>query len=306
MAGGSHSGGGRFLPALILTGGSWYALEMTGPLFHGPEIQGLPAMAAGMLAISGMVLIAESFALIGNRLEWWKAISSTNLRGSARWLKSLHQLGDDYVRSDWGPYWGAFKGREIIAKYESIALTAGTTGSGKSVSAVIPNALSITDSKVILDFKGSLTAQLAGTLRDRGETVRVLNFSNHNIEHIGETDQLNPTCVISDCFGRPGGLLEVNEILEEMTQQLLPEPSAKSGPSENEYWRNGSRSLMQFAIMTGVLIDGERSTLADANRLLLNRDELLKHALWAIGKLVAERPIDPANAPESGSKWGRS
>ncbi|MEM8647910.1 MAG: type IV secretory system conjugative DNA transfer family protein, partial [Pseudomonadota bacterium] len=65
-------------------------------------------------------------------------------------------------------------GRPCFAPYESLALSIGPPGSSKSVSVVEPNALSILGSKIITDFKGSLSVKLFKTLKKRSEKVFVL------------------------------------------------------------------------------------------------------------------------------------
>ena len=187
-----------------------------------------------------------------------------------------------------------------MADYEASALTVGTSGSGKSVGSVIPNALTIRESKCIPDFKGSLACMLAPALRARGERVRILNFGNLFTDILGESDGYNPLCIITDSFTRSGGLLEVGEILGEMVQQIYPEPESQSGTGDNEYFRNGSRSFIHFAALTGVLIDGEQATLGDAAQMLLDRESLLRHALWACGRLeVGAEKSDTDSSPQT-------
>lgn len=281
--------------AAILAYGCWIALQDAPPVLQGTGIDPWSGLLSGILIIACLAMIGEGFSLLGTVFDWLRAVKPTFLKGSAGWITSLRQLGRDYKRTGWGPYWGYHKSwifgraRELISPYESIAVSVGTTGSGKSSGAVVTNALSIPNSKCILDFKGSLTCMLADTLRKRGEQVRVLNFANAYTDIIGPSDAYNPTAIITDCFKRPGGLLEVAEILEEMSYQIFPEPKASGGTTDNAYFRNGSRSLIRFAILTCVLVDGEKATLGDALMMLNDRESLLKHALWACGRL----PVEP-------------
>lgn len=294
--------GYRFIPALIIGAGAVYVWHVTGPIFKGPAIMPFPALAAGVVLLSAGAALSDLLHLAITGIEWLKATMPLGLRGTSGWISSLRELGDDVKRKGWGPYWGFFGKDEVIAGYEAVSVSIGTTGSSKSSGVVIPMALSILDSKIILDFKNSLAPMLVRILRARGERVRILNFSNKYEDILGKTDGYNlVAAVIAACFKRPGGLLEVNEILDEMTFQLIPQAKSGSGSGDNsEYWASGSRSITHFAIITGVLMDGDHSTLGDANQLLLNREELLRYAQWATGQLEVVVEDDGAGDPQDG------
>ncbi len=290
-----HQPGRPFILTLGVTIAAGYVLQTSGPIVLGPHIQPVPAVSAAILAIAGFKLLADLLWLLGTLLSWLQAVMPTGLKGTSGLIKSLRELKDELIENGRGQYWGFFKGREVISDTQAVSVVVGTTGSNKTTGMALPNALSIRDAKVIFDFKGSSTCQLVRPLRERGERVRILNFADKYKDILGETNHYNPMCVITDCFGRPGGLLEVNEILEEMAHQIRPNPNSDGSGGENEYFYNGSRSLIEFVILTCCLIDGEEATLADALNLLMNRESLLHHALWACGKL----PLEPENPPHS-------
>jgi len=259
------------------------------------ELQGIAAAVWFFFIVSVLIGAGEIFWLFGSVFDWLRANQTTGLKGSAGLIRSLRELKKDLIRKHWGPYWGVFgKSQEVMADFESVAVTCGTTGSGKSVGTVVPNALSIHESKCILDFKTSLTCMLSPALKKRGENVRILNFANLNTHILGDSDCYNPTSLILDCFKRKGGLLEVDEILGEMVHQIYPEPENNNGSNDNEYFRNGSRSLIHFAIMLSVILDGEKATLGDAAQLLKDEDALLKQAQWVHGSLE----YDASQIPE--------
>ncbi len=284
--------------SFVLAAASWQVYGLTGPALWGPEIRVVPALALVVLCVAGFKFVVDCLWYLGALFEWLQAVMPTGLKGTGGFIRSWSELKGEIVKGGAGPYFGFFRNRAVISDYEACALSVGTTGSGKSVGSVIPNSLSIPHGKCHFDFKGSLACQLAEPLRRRGERVRLLNFAGLYKEIIGETDRYNPTCIVSDCFWRPGGLMEVGEILSEMAFQLYPEPKSNSGTSDNEYFRSGSRSLIEFSVLTCVLIDGENATLGDAYSLLMDRERLLHHALWACGKLPIE-PEGAAPAPSS-------
>lgn len=265
----------------------------------GSEINPIPAIAVGFVCVSGFVVMADAFKAVGDLFDHLSAQQTTGLKGTSGLVKSLSELGSDYQRRGWGPYWGIFNGKEVIADFSSVAVTCGIAGSGKSTGAVETNCLSITHSKALTDFKGSLTCKLSGPLEARGEVVIKLNFANAFPDIIGPSDQYNPVCIISDTYSRKGGLREVGEILDEMALQLLPEPdSAGQTGNDNSYFRSASRFLIHWAVETVTLIDGEQATMADA-LMLLNDDELAtRHAAWACGRLKITAPERPADSSE--------
>ena len=282
---------GRFIPALILGYGAWWLLQQSGPIVVGSEINPVPALATFLLATCGFVVVADFLRLTGNLMDWVKARTPRGQKGTARWVRSLRELGRDIKRKGWGPYWGVFKGREIIADFASNALTVGTAGSGKGVGELQPTALAIRASKTIIDFKGELACVLAEALRKLGERVCILNIGDMWTNILGSSNQYNPIQIIADNFQRPGGILDVTDDIHEMCLQLLPESDGSGGKDDNKYFRDGSRSFIGFAIQTCVLIDGPDATLGDVAQMLNDRKSLLQHALWACGRLAQKESI---------------
>ncbi|MDJ0922256.1 MAG: type IV secretory system conjugative DNA transfer family protein [Henriciella sp.] len=307
---------GRLLPSLVIGGAAYWVYSKTGPAMIGAEFILVPSLALGMCTIalfSGLAQITKGF---GDLFEWLSAQQTTGLKGTAGLVKALRELGDDYEPKKLGPYWGAFEekpGRytEIISQIEGSAMVCGTSSSGKSSSIVIPTILTIPSSKLVLDFKsGNLACQLAEPLRREGETVRILNFANANIDILGESDCYNPAHIITDCFRRKDGILEVFELLEEEAEQIYPEPAeSNSGQTDNTYFRNGSRFLISWTNLTTRLIDGETATMGDSATMLMDRDSMLRHALWGCGRLpTSEDPEHPeyASMPLEECEWAKN
>ena len=293
---------GRTIPAFVVGGAAYWVLTDTGPVMRGPEIVAIPAVAAGVLALCGFILMADLFWFVGASLDWIKARMPRGHKGSAGWAKSLRELGDDVKHKGWGPYWGTFKGKEIIAPYESNALTVGTAGSGKGISVLQTNALSITGDKIIMDLKGENACVLAQALRDRGEEVRILNLGNMWPDILGESDSYNPCDIIADNFHSPGGLLDVSDDVLEMCFQLLEEPPG--GKHLNSYFEHGGRTFLGFTKITNTLINGYEASMGDLAQMLNDRDSLYRHALLAAGRLP-QKGVGAAFAkmPIENSPW---
>ena len=275
----------RIVPALIFGAGAWWLLGETGPVLRGAAVEPLPAFAAFILAVCGFALLSDLLRLAGDLLDWLKAISPRGHKGTAGWVRALRALGRDIKRTGWGPYWGTLNGEEIIADYASNALTLGPAGSGKGVGVIQPTVLANRESKTCVDFKTELCCVLARPLRERGETVRILNIGDMFADIVGPSDEYNPLQLIAEDFERPGGIQDVTDDVAEMSLQLLPEPDGVGG-RDDKYFRDGSRSFIGFAIQTCVLIDGPEATLGDVAQMLNDRSSLHRHALWACGRLA--------------------
>ena len=275
----------RLFPALITGAGGWYLYQYSGPLLMGPLINPLSGVAVGLLLKSSCTILSDVLWWLGNRFDEKSALTPTGKKGTAGWVTSLNEIKHDLIEEGWGPYWGMFKGKEVIASIGSNSLVVGTTGAGKGIGVVQPNILSIRDSKVISDIKCENLTTLARALRERDERVISLNIGGLFADPLGERASYNPLCLIADNFWRDEGLLDISDDIHEIGKQLDPEPVENSGATDNTYFRNGSRKLIGFAIQICVMIDGYDATLGDVTAMLNDKQSLLKHAKWACGRL---------------------
>ena len=285
MAAHNPNTGTRLIPAALLAWGAWTVLDMTGPIVKGATIDPASAAAAVVLVAAGCALVADGLMLAANIIDRIKARTPTGLKGTSGWVKSLREINHDLLHDVWGPYFGTFKGKEIIVDYASNALTLGPAGAGKGIGELRPTTMAIRHSKTIIDFKGELACVLAEPLRKRGERVKILNLGDMWPERLGNSDQYNPLVVIADDFWRPGGTMDVSDDVHELCMQLYPEPPGADTDSEDGYWRDGARRFLDFGIQMCVLIKGYDATLGDVVQLLNDRTSLLQHALWASGRL---------------------
>ena len=266
--------------------GSWYVLDWSGPIVAGSEINPISAAAALGLAFSALSLLSSGLLFIGKALDWIRVRTPTGIKGTADWVNCLREIRHDLVRKGWGPYWGAYKGKEIIADFEASAYVVGPSGSGKSTKLVQPQAMALMGfDKAIIDFKSDLTPVLADALRRRGEDVKIINLGGLFEEHVGPSDEYNPLNIIADDFWHEGGLQDISDHVYEMCLELYPEPKGGDGKDDDVYFREGSRTLIAFSIQMAVLLNGYEATLGDVVQLLNDRENLLRHALWAAGRL---------------------
>ena len=277
----------RLLPLLFWGGVAFYALSWTGPrLLYGSQINGYAALAYFILISSVMAILSDFFWFLGNHFDEKAALTPSGNKGSSDFVRSRQEIAHELVESGWAPYGGTFKGEALKVDYGSVALTCGTSGSGKGVSKEQIHILCVRESKIIIDLKSDLTCILANALRERGEIVHVLNMGDVNEEIIGPSAYYNPLNLIADNYWRPDGLHDVTADVLKFCTQLVQEPaSAGAQGNDNSFFRISARDIAGFAIQMCVLTDGNKATLGDVVQLLNDRESLLRHAQWACGRL---------------------
>ncbi len=291
---------GAVIFPLVFIFGSLYVLDSYGPPIIGPHINWISTIAAITLFMGAMGLIGGIFSLLAALTNWKYARTATGHKGTAGWIKSLREIKHELLKG-WGPYWGAFKGKPIFSDFESNALILGPARSGKGVRVLLITILTIFASKFWIDFKAEIVCVVRGALEARDEIIRILNIGNMYPDILGKTDFYNPLeNIIFKCLITPGGTLNISQVLSQMSMQLSPEPKEDGGEENGNFWREGQRDYIQFAILVCVLLDGIRANLGDVYHLLCNRKELLDNALWIAGRLIKDE--DPEDEEKETKK----
>jgi type IV secretion system protein VirD4 len=299
---GQQSQGGRLLPAAIIGAGAWYAMDTLGPVMVGGQVNWPSAIAGGILGISAISGAAEIFYLLADGIDHWIARTPTGLKASAGLAKSLREIKHDLLPYGMGPYWGSFKGKAVIAPYESSSYTIGPSGSGKTTRVVIPMILALKNvDKVVVDFKSELFPQLAVELRRRGENVIAVDLGNVFPERVGTSGEYNATERIADLFCQAGGLAEISDIVSQMCLQLLMEPANAGG--DDKHWRDGSRECMLLAITQSVLVYGKEAHIGHANQLINDKQAFLREMQWVCGTLMGSNGEKQPPMPIERSPW---
>lgn len=284
----NRGGGGRIVPVLAFGAGCWYALDYTGPLMMGADINLPAALAYGGVGLAGLTVTVDMARLVARFIEWRDAQKPTGVKGTAGFIKARKELRRELIEKSWGPFWGSFQGRELVIDYASNALTAAPAGAKKDVGVVQPTVLAIRESKTIIDFKGTSACVLAEILRARRETVRIVNLGDVWGDILGKSDTYNPLCITADDYWCSGGLADITDDIHEKCMKLYPEPAGGGGKDDNRFFRDGSRTLIGFAIQLCIMTKGYDATLGDVLQLLNDRKSLLQHARWAANRLEVE------------------
>ncbi|NQW09352.1 MAG: type IV secretory system conjugative DNA transfer family protein [Alphaproteobacteria bacterium] len=298
----------RILPALVVGGLSIAAWrEIGGPLVSAGGINILPALAVLGMGLSGLALVTDTLTLIADLCGYAKARIPTGRKGKAAFATSLKEIRRDLVKHGWGPLFGTFKGMPVFPDIEASAYVIGPSGSGKTTRFTIPSIMALKGHpKVFYCYKSDITPQVAKVLRKRGERLRIINLGGLYEKEIGqETDTYNPLVLVSETFFLKGGLEEITDLVEELSCNLDPDDTGPSDVSNGNFWKENNRRLIGFVILMVVLVEGENGTLGQCLQMLNDKQNLLKHAQWAAGRLEAEQDgvVSVAAMPIDQSPW---
>lgn len=279
----------RIVSALVVGGISFAAWQTLGypPVFHQGNLNALPSLAIAGMGISGLAIAADGARLFAKFVDWRKAKTPTGLKGTAGWA-SYKDIRSELVHKGWGPFWGTLNGRELIADWSSNAITVAPAGAGKFIYIVANQVLSIRESKFVVDLKGEIACVTAKALATRGENVHVINLADLFLDQLGPYDaELNILDLIAENFSeRRNGLLDVSNDVHELSMLLIPEPkNTGSGSSDNSFFRDGSRRIIQFCVVTAIIVEGKSATLASVYTRLMDKNLTRQEAQWVAGQL---------------------
>lgn len=269
-----------------LAGGMWYLHE--GPVVSGETVDPVSLLTGSLFLLASFNLANTACTLLGDASEWMAIRTPRGDKGQARLARNGRELGNDLIRTGYGPYWGAIKGKPVFSDFESSAFVLGPSGSGKTTRCVIPTIISIAHaghSMTIPDFKSELAPMLRPLLERLGYRVVILNLGGLYPDRVGASETYNLLGRIAELYEQPGGLRHISDTVQELCLQLYREPANSSGSDDNSYFRSGSRKLLAFAIQTCILTDGDKATLGDVLQMLNERASLHRHAQWAAGRL---------------------
>ncbi|MEW8372662.1 MAG: type IV secretory system conjugative DNA transfer family protein [Candidatus Thiodiazotropha sp.] len=281
------------------------ALEWSGPLRVGGEIQPLSALLLGVLLLGTASFLVDMLRLAGELLEWLSLHKPTGKDGTAQWAK-WKELKAELCRKSVGPFWGLFAGwsaKPLFFDYVSNAMTIAPAGSGKGISTVIPNLFSIASSKVIGDFKGELLCILKEALEAIGQTVLFLNPGDLWKEIVGEGHTYNPLDIIVDDLHRPGGLRDVPDDLREFAAQIYPEQAEST--SNDRYFNEGSRRAIGMCTVIEIMVEENNATLASVALLLEDREAFENNLRWVLGIDLEGNPLPEGAMPIEKAPWAK-
>jgi type IV secretory pathway TraG/TraD family ATPase VirD4 len=265
--------------------GAYIIMQHLPPLVEGYHIAVSTAFMLVLCCVFFMSVAVWCCQAIATGCEWLCAITPRHNKGTAKWA-AWRSLKKDIKRYGWSPYWGYLQPhwwsikRLLFVDYESCAMTAGISGSGKGVCVVQPSAMAVHHSKIFMDLKGNYDSLLREPLTARGEVFHALNIGG--LSHIKDQSSYNPCDILNDDLMNPhGGLADFISDAEEFAAHLHPQ----SHKDIEGYWKIGAQDLISTAIIQCSLVNGQDTNLFLAHQLLLDRASYLHDMQWVAGQL---------------------
>lgn len=305
MASPQNQSRSRIIPALLVGGASYVALDYTGPLMRYGDINLLTALAWLALGLAGIAFAIDMLTIVANLCKREIAKTPTGVKGKARLIKRFREIRHELASKNQPALWlGVFQGKSVRATIEACACIVGPSGSGKSTKSFIPSILSILGENIAyFDFKSDVTPQLARYIRSLGIKLVPINMGGLYTDIVGKTAYYNPLVIIVELLWQKGGLEEILDTVRELCQRLEPDREAENADS---FWKDSTRRWGGIVIQFVVLLLGDKATLGDVLHMLNDRKALLQNARFFAGRLeVAEDAsgTEFANPMFSGMPW---
>lgn len=180
------------------------------------------------------------------------------------------------------------KGRRIFALREGKplyapaghSLTLATNGSGKTTGMLMPSLFSQLASEdrpcvIVMDGKnGEIAAQTAPMIADMGIPVAVIDDLGVFPEGFPYRVMVNPISALMDAFNQSP--MDVSFATENVNHALIMDPAG--GPDRNQFFRDGPRALIEFALYTTALRTPHLAGPGAVWSLLANPDLLKQSA----------------------------
>lgn len=288
----NFSGSTRWPKTALWGVAAYYVGEHFGPALVFDDFDVIKGFATLMFTDAAFSFASSRLWWLGNIFNSKAVETPIGAKGEAAFADDLFEISDELTTDGSGIYVGAHNGVAVTPKLESNVTILGPTGSKKTAGIIIPNMWWIKHSKIILDFKGELYHVMAPALRQRGETVHAFNIGDRDLGPNAKPAFYNLLSGIQQNYTHTGGLLNVSDDVFKFVDQLIPDP--QTGKDGNDYFREGSRELVSFAIQMTILVQGPTANLGHVAALLNDREALKNNALWACGKLPAK--LDLSNA----------
>ena len=290
-------------------GGSPTAALLLGASFYGLAHLWGQYMVAGDAAdglYTGMFKVIGGIAMLGGLGGYYKGWQQREKRKASRETSgtfgdaafaTLEECEDKGLFDPKGLYLGLLNGRPLFYRGKAHLLTCAPARQGKGINIVLPNLLHYQGSVIVTDPKGELAAVTAQHRRERlGQDVAVFNpWGLHGLPQ----DRINPLENVIAIAGNPDLQRGLSDEVKAIVMQLYPEPE----DTRNQYFREGSRSIMRAVLMYLALCAPKLCTLPEMWRIIANplRLERMVEAMRkedVLGGLFADLGDDLAHQME--------
>lgn len=163
-----------------------------------------------------------------------------------------------------GLYLGLLDGQPLFYSGKAHLLTCAPARQGKGIGFVIPNLLHYQGSVIVTDPKGELAAVTASHRRVYfGQDVAVFNpWGLHGLPQ----HRINPLEILITMASQPAAQRGLTDEVKAVVMQLYPEPE----DARNQYFREGSRTIMRAVLLYLALCAPQRCTLPEMWRIIAN------------------------------------
>lgn len=299
MSRGTNPNGGSPTAALLL-GVSLFAVAS-----YWPQVMGGTPDAADDL-YSGFFKLMGGVAALGGLGGYYKAWQQREKRKASEQVSgtfgeaafaTLVECDDAGLLDPKGLYLGLLDGQPMFYSGKAHLVSCAPARQGKGIGFVIPNLLHYQGSVIVTDPKGELAAVTAEHRRERfGQDVAVFNpWGLHALPQ----HRINPLENVIAIAGDPARQRGLTDEVKAIVMQLFPEPE----DTRNQYFREGSRSIMRAVLLYLALCAPKRCTLPEmwrviANPLRLERTVDAMRREDALGGILADLSDDLAHQME--------
>jgi type IV secretion system protein VirD4 len=263
-----------FIKATLLSGLFFYGAWKTWYL-QGSPYAWVPIVFVVIALLYSVAVIRSLASTIHEVLLLWEAYGPSEKRGTAAWAspKELKRAG---LHQPKGMFLGCdTSGHPLFVDVETHGLTLSPAGKGKTINTVIPNLCHLPYPIITTDMKGNL-AVMTHKLRKKihKQECRFLNPGNLFEEKLGRSSRYNVLIILIEDWGSETGHKDLISDAQDLALRLHPDPTTKG---ENQYFRNGSRSLLTFGLVFLVTqYDPDKVTLSELLRLVRNESKLIE------------------------------
>ncbi len=255
----------------LLLGVSLYSLASKWPELVGGPLDAAAHFYIGFFKWVGVLAIATG--ITGHITDWnqarrrKEAEETSGTFGEAAFA-TLEECEAAGLTNPEGLYLGLLDGQPLFYSGKAHLLTCAPARQGKGIGFVIPNLLHYPGSVVVTDPKGELAAVTAAHRRSRlGHRVVVLNpWGLHGLPQ----DRINPLAVLIVLASDPRLQRGLSDEVRAIVLVIYPEPE----DPRNFYFREGTRSIIRFSILSRALLAPKRCTLPEVWRLVASPKRL--------------------------------
>lgn len=263
------------IPSLLAGSILLYGAHLAPSFLNEHKID-FPYLRYIFLAFGALCVIQAVFDIvlfvIPQALRYWWINRPKGRAGTARHANLKELKKHKFFTKKSRFFVGGYKRRGVFTDVESSALFLSAAGGGKTTGFVIPALLHNDDSMIVPDLKGTLACISAKHRRKKfRHDIILLNPAHINEGILGKSHRYNPLQLVADAWADESLHPFVMSDVRSIAKQLSPEVD---DGGRNLYWRAGTRKLIRFGALHGVII-AQKPTLSYVHSLLSDPEHLL-------------------------------